>query len=301
MKNLEALLIFARVAEMQSFTRAAESLGIRKGRASVVVRELEQQVGATLLNRTTRTVQLTEDGRAFYARARDLLSEAEELQSMFSLQGMPLKGRLRVDMPAVIAESIIIPALPSLLAAHPELELELSSTDRRVDLIQEGFDCVIRLGPIGDETLVARPLGKIRMINAASPAYLARAGVPQNTDDLVRQAHKMVHYVPRFGAKPEGWQYPTRDGFQSMMLPGAIQVNSVSAYHQAALAGLGLIQGGSFTLAPFIRRGQLTEILPNLRPAPLEAAFVIVHRRNLSRRVRAFMEWTESVLTPCFA
>ncbi|EOC1471690.1 LysR substrate-binding domain-containing protein [Cronobacter turicensis] len=301
MKNLEPLMIFARVAEMKSFTQAAESLGIQKGRASVVVRELEQEIGATLLNRTTRTVQLTEEGRAFYTRARDLLAEADELKSMFSQSETALRGRLRVDMPAVLAENVVIPALPQLLDAHPELELELSSTDRRVDLIQEGFDCVIRLGPVVDETLVARPLGKLRMVNAASPDYLARVGVPQTLEDLTRQGHRMVHYVRRFGSKPYGWEYPTKEGYASLMLPGAVSVNSVQAYHRAGLSGLGLIQGGYSTLAPYMARGALVEVLPELRPEPLDAAFVIAHRRNLSQRVRAFMRWTEEILQPYFA
>lgn len=300
MKNLEALIIFARVAEMKSFTRAAESLGIQKGRASLVVSQLEQEVGATLLHRTTRNVQLTEDGRAFYARARDLLSEADELKSMFSHSGMVMRGRLRVDMPAVLAQSVVIPALPSLLEANPELELELSSTDRRVDLVLEGFDCVIRLGPIVDETLIARPLGKLRMINAASPDYLARVGTPQTIDDLITQGHRMVHYMRNFGSKPDGWEYPTNGGYQSLMLPGAIRVNSVPAYHDAALAGLGLIQGGYSALLPHIEQGRLVEVLPDLRPEPLNAAFVVAHRRNLSQRVRAFMHWTAEVLKPYF-
>lgn len=300
MKNLEALIIFARVAEMKSFTRAAESLGIQKGRASLVVSQLEQEVGATLLHRTTRNVQLTEDGRAFYSRARDLLSEADELKSMFSHSGMVMRGRLRVDMPAVLAQSVVIPALPRLLEANPELELELSSTDRRVDLVLEGFDCVIRLGPIVDETLIARPLGKLRMINAASPGYLARVGTPQTIDDLITQGHRMVHYMRNFGSKPDGWEYPTNGGYQSLMLPGAIRVNSVPAYHDAALAGLGLIQGGYSALLPHIEQGRLVEVLPDLRPEPLNAAFVVAHRRNLSQRVRAFMHWTAEVLKPYF-
>lgn len=301
MKNLEALIVFARVAEMKSFTQAAESLGIQKGRASVVVRELEHQIGATLLHRTTRTVQLTEDGRAFYSRARDLLSEAEELQSMFSHGGMALRGRIRVDMPAVLAQSVVIPALPRLLEAHPELELELSSTDRRVDLVQEGFDCVVRLGPIADETLIARPLGHLRMINAASPGYLDRFGVPQTLDDLLNQGHRMVHYMRSFGSKPDGWEYPAGNGYKALMLPGTISVNSVPAYHEAGLAGLGLIQGGYSSLLPHIKNGTLVEVLPNLRPKPLTAFFVVAHRRNLSQRVRAFMNWTEEILKPYFA
>lgn len=300
MKNLEALNIFARVAEMKSFTLAAESLGIQKGRASMVVRELEKDVGATLLHRTTRTVQLTEDGRVFYTRARDLLAEAEELRSMFSPGDRSLRGRLRVDMPAILAQSVVIPALTQLLDAHPEFELELSSTDRRVDLVLEGFDCVVRLGPLVDETLIARPLGQLRMINAASPLYLARFGVPQTIDDLLVQGHKMVHYMRNFGAKPDGWEYPSGEEYKSLMLPGTMSVNSVPAYHEAGLAGLGLIQGGYSALVPYINQGTLVEVLPNLRPKPLEAFFVVAHRRNLSQRVRAFMSWTEEVLKPYF-
>lgn len=285
---------------MTSFTRAAESLGIQKGRVSTVIRTLEQEVGATLLHRTTRSVQLTEDGRAFYSRARDLLAEVQELQSMFADNGAPLRGKLRVDMPTELARGVVVPALPQLLSANPELELELSSTDRRVDLVQEGFDCVIRLGPIVDETLIARPLGKLRMINAASPGYLARHGAPHTLDDLRTQGHQMVHYTRTFGGKPPGWEYPDGDAYATLSLPGAMQVNNVQAYHAAGLAGIGLIQAGSPGLAQYIESGALVEVLPNLRPQPLDASIVVAHRRNLSQRVRAFMGWIEKVMQPYF-
>lgn len=300
MPNLQALLIFARVAEMMSFTRAAESLGIQKGRVSTVIRGLEREMGATLLHRTTRSVQLTEDGRAFYARARDLLAEAQDVQSMFANNGAPLRGKLRVDMPTELAKTVVIPALPQLLNVNPELELELSSTDRRVDLVQEGFDCVIRLGPIIDDRLIARSLGKLRMTNAASPSYLAKYGIPQTLDDLLIQGHQMVHYTPTLGARLAGWEYPEGDGYASLALPGAMQVNNVQTYHAAGLAGIGLIQAGYLALAHHIKSGNLVEILPDLRPEPLAASLVVAHRRNLSQRVRAFMTWIESVLEPYF-
>lgn len=300
MPNLQALLIFARVAEMMSFTRAAESLGIQKGRVSTVIRGLEQEVGATLFHRTTRNVQLTEDGRAFYSRARDLLAEAQDVHSMFANNGAPLRGRLRVDMPTELAKTVVIPALPYLLNANPELELELSSTDRRVDLVQEGFDCVIRLGPIIDDTLIARSLGKLRMMNAASPEYLAKYGIPLTLDDLLSQGHQMVHYTPTLGARIAGWEYPEGDGYTSLALPGTMQVNNVQTYHAAGLAGIGLIQAGYLALAHHIKNGDLVEILPALRPEPLAASLVVAHRRNLSLRVRAFMAWIEDVLEPYF-
>lgn len=300
MQNLDALLIFARVAELTSFTRAAESVGIQKGRVSTVIRELEREMGVALLHRTTRTVQLTEDGRAFYSRARDLLAEVEELRSMFSGNGAALRGRLRVDMSTELAQSVVIPAIPQFIAAHPGLELEISSTDRRVDLVQEGFDCVIRLGPVVDESLIARPLGKLRMINAASPGYLAQYGTPHTLDDLLSQGHQMVHYTRTFGAKLTGWEYPDGNGYASLSLPGAMQVNSVQTYHAAGIAGIGLIQAGYSGLARHIERGALVEILPDLRPKPLDAWLVVAHRRNMSQRVRAFMNWIETVLKPYF-
>ncbi|WP_259740940.1 LysR family transcriptional regulator [Pseudomonas poae] len=293
-------MIFARVAEMMSFTRAAESLGIQKGRVSTVIRGLEREVGATLLHRTTRSVQLTEDGRAFYTRTCDLLTEAQDMQSMFANNDAPLRGKLRVDMPTELAKTVVIPALPQLLNANPELQLELSSTDRRVDLVQEGFDCVIRLGPIIDDRLIARPLGKLRMMNAASPGYLAKHGMPQTLDDLLIQGHQMVHYTPTLGARMAGWEYPEGDGYASLALPEAMQVNNVQTYHAAGLAGIGLIQAGYLALAHHIKSGDLVEILPDLRPEPLAASLVVAHRRNLSQRVRAFMAWIEHVLEPYF-
>ncbi|RAS53234.1 LysR family transcriptional regulator [Vibrio diazotrophicus] len=285
---------------MTSFTKAAETLGTPKGRVSTVIRDLEKELGVALFHRTTRSVQLTEDGRLFYTRASDLLAEAQELKTMFDSKESGLSGKLRVDMSTELARSVVVPALPQLIAAHPELELELSSTDRRVDLVREGFDCVIRFGSIVDETLVALPLGRLRMINAASPDYLRKYGTPNTLNDLVNQGHKMVHYNSNFGGELTGWEYPDKEEYKSILLPGAVQVNNVQTYHECGLAGLGIIQAGQPTLAAHIERGDLVEILPNLRPEPLVAYLVVAHRRNLSKRVRLFKTWLEEVLGPYF-
>ena len=298
MQNLEPILIFITVAEMGSFTNAADSLGIQKGRASAAVRKLEEDVGVRLLHRTTRSVQLTDDGRAFHARARDLLADVDDLHSMFASDGVPLRGRLRVDLPSEVARTTIVPALPAFMATHPELELEVSSTDRQVDLVQEGFDCVLRLGPIGDETLIARPLGKLRMVNAASPAYLARYGAPRSLEDLRRQKHRAVHFAPTLGAKPYGWEYPHGDSYARLQLLGALRVNSVQTYEAAGIAGLGLIQAPLLGIGRYLESGALVELLPEFRRRPLDVSLVVAYRRNLSRRVRAFMKWIESVLAP---
>ena len=298
MPNLEHILIFIRVAEMHSFSRAAESMGIQKGRASTVVRQLEDDLGVRLLHRTTRSVQLTEDGRRFQERARELLTDFDELQSMFAEDGVALRGRLRVDLPTELARTTIVPALPDFLAAYPELELEVSSSDRQVDLVEEGFDCVLRLGPIGDDTLIARALGRLRMVNAASPTYLARHGTPRTLEELQQQGHRTIHYSRTLGARPYGWEYPDGDDYVTLPLPGALHVNSVQTYEAAGLAGVGLIQAAFTGICRHLESGALIEILPDLRPEPLEVSLVVAHRRNLSRRVRIFMGWIEELLTP---
>jgi DNA-binding transcriptional LysR family regulator len=128
--------------------------------------------------------------------------DVDDLHSMFAGDRVALRGRLRVDIPTEVARTTIVPVIPDFMATHPELELEVPSTDRQVDLVQERFDCVVRLGPIGDETLIARPLGKLRMVNAASLAYLARYGVPRSLEDLRRQKHRAIHFSTMLGAGP---------------------------------------------------------------------------------------------------
>ena len=161
-----------------------------------------------------------------------------------------------------------------------------------------GFDCVLRLGPIGDETLIARPLGKLRMVNAASPDYLARRGVPLSLEDLQRQGHRAIHFARTLGAKPYGWEYPDGDSYATLQLPGALYVNSVQTYEAAGVAGLGLIQAPLLAIGRYLESGALIKLLPDFQHKPLVVSLVVAHRRNLSRRVRAFMKWIENVLAP---
>ena len=267
--------------------------------ASTAVRKLEDDVGVRLLHRTTRSVQLTEgNGRGIHARARDLLAEVDDLHSMFASDRVALRGRLRVDLPTEVARMTIVPALPDFMAAHPQLELEVSSTDRQVDLVQEGFDCVLRLGPIGDETLIARPLGKLRTVNAASPAYLARHGVPRSLEDLQRQGHRTIHFTTMLGATPQGMGISGRRSDATLQLPGALHVNSAQTYEAAALAGLGLIQAPLLGVGRYLESGALVEIIPDFRRRPLDVSLVVAHRSNLSRRVRAFMKWIKACSRP---
>lgn len=293
MNRLDAMRVFARVAELASFTRAADSLSLPKASVSSAVQSLEGELGTRLLHRTTRKVQLTQDGQVFYERCKDLLADMDELGAMFQRGPGALQGRLRVDLPSRTAQKHVIPALPQFLRAHPKLELELSSTDRRVDLVREGFDCVLRIGPLGDSSLVARPLGTMRLVNCASPDYLRRHGTPRSLADLAR--HQLIHYVPTLGARPAGWELA--DG-RSVAMAGALTVNDSNAYEAACLAGLGLIQAPLLGMQAHLAAGRVVEVLPEFPAAPLPVSLVYAHRRNLSRRVQVFMDWLAQTLAP---
>ena len=297
MKTIEGLQIFVRVAELSSFTQAAEQLALPKARVSTAVQQLEGQLGTRLLHRTTRKVQLTQDGQAFYERCKDLLDDMDELQGMFQQQGpQSLRGRLRVDMPTLIARDQIIPRLPEFLAAHPQLSVEFSSTDRRVDVVREGFDCVLRVGPLADSGLVARPVGQLRQINCASPGYLAQHGTPKTLEDLA--SHRAIHYVPTLGAKPSGWEYVHEGRVRTLAMPSVLTVNSTEAYQSACVAGLGLIQAPAAGLASLLARGLLVEVMPQHRAPSLPVSLLYANRRNLPQRVQVFMAWVAETLAP---
>ena len=299
MDRFHAMRAFVRVAELASFTRAAESLGQPKASVSLLVQQLENQLGARLLHRTTRRVSLTQDGQACYERCKDLLTDAEEIEAMFQLEASQLRGRLRVDMNQAVARDLVLPHLAEFLLAHPQLELELSCTDHRVDLIREGFDCVVRVGGQVDPGLIARPLGQMEQINCASPAYLQRFGTPRNLQDLA--GHRLVHYVPNLGARTDGWEYIENGEPRSLDMPGALTVNSTDAYSQACLAGLGLIQVPRVGVLPYLADGRLVEVLPEYRAAPMPVFLLYPHRRNLSKRVQVFMDWLAGLVRPYVA
>ncbi|MDI4633054.1 LysR family transcriptional regulator [Pelomonas sp. V22] len=295
MNPFQAMQAFVRVAELGSFTQAAEQLGLPKAAVSTAVRQLEAQFGTRLLHRTTRRVQLTQDGQLVLLRCQDLLADYDELQGLFQTGEAQLKGRLRVDMPLGVARHVVMPALPEFLQAHPQLEIELSSTDRRVDLVREGFDCVLRVGPLSDSSLVARPLGQYRMATVASPAYLATRGRPETLDDLAR--HRLIHYALTLGTRPAGFEYQDADGeMRFVPMAGALTVNNSESYLSACLAGLGLIQVPEPALRPLIASGQLVEVLPQWRAAPMPVTLLYAHRRQQPRRVQVFMNWLDGLM-----
>lgn len=293
----ESLRIFVRVAELASFSAAADQLGLPRTTVSAAVREAESQLGTRLLHRTTRRVMLTQDGQVVLERAQDLLADVDELRGQFRAEAAQLQGRLRVDMPEAVANDLVLPALPGFLAQHPALEVQLSSVDRRVDLVREGFDCVLRVGRIGDASLIARPLGAYRMVNVASPAYLKAHGKPRTPADLA--GHRLVHYVPNLGERLDGFDYLDDAGERhSVAMEGAVTVNSTAAYVAAALAGLGIVQVPEPGVRAHLQARRLVEVLPRHRAAPMPVSLVYAHRRHQPRRVQVFMDWLAGLVVP---
>ena len=297
--HVQAMRVFALVAQLASFTRAADALGMPKARVSLLLQQLEQNLGARLLHRTTRRVTLTQDGETFLARCLDLLEELDELHSLFRAPEAGLRGRLRVDMPNGVAQALVMPALPAFLAAHPDLELEFGSTDRRVDLVREGYDCVLRVGRLADSALIARPLGEMVLFNCASPAYLQRHGIPQTPEDLPRQGHQLVHYLPQFGAHTDGFVWCDATGERhSIALTGRVRVNNSDNYLQACVQGLGIIQVPAHAVLQHLQDGRLCRILPDWQDAPMPVHLLYASRRQMPRRVQVFANWLAQVLQP---
>ncbi|VVE44738.1 transcriptional regulator [Pandoraea iniqua] len=296
MHQLDAMRIFVRVTETGSFTQAADSLGLPRASVSNAIKQLETKLGTRLLHRTTRRVQLTQDGQACLERCKDLLADMEEWETMFVARDEALTGRLRVDLPATIARTVVIPQLPAFLALHPALRVELSSTDRRVDLVREGFDCVLRIGTNADSTLIARPLGSLRQVNVASATYLKRYGEPKSLDDL--REHRLIHYTTTLGTRPIGWEYFDGERYAQWPMDGVLTVNNTDAYQSACLAGLGLIQAPETGVRTHLAEGTLREVMPDFQAEPLAVTLLYANRRHLPRRAQAFMNWLADLLTP---
>jgi DNA-binding transcriptional LysR family regulator len=286
--DLESVRVFLRVAELASFTKAAEQLGLSKSRASLRVRALEEQLGSHLFQRTTRAVRLTPDGEQLLVRARRLVAEADDISAMFQAPST-LRGRVRVELPINIARDHLIPRLPDFIAAHPHLDVVLSTSDRRVDVVREGFDCVLRIGTLGDSGLMARRLGALPMANYVSEAYAHEHGVPKTLDDLDR--HWVVHYSQSLGGEPV-FEWDERGKTRTRPMRAHVTVNNADAYEAACRAGLGIIQAPEWR-----RRDQLVRVLVGHTCRPMPVTLLHAHGKNVPKRVRAVMTWLEHVVT----
>ena len=294
MNKLELLRTFVRVTEMSSFTLAGESLGLPRSTVSEHVQALELLVGTRLLQRTTRKVQATQDGLVLYERSKDLLSHMDEIEGLFRQDEASLVGRIRIDMPNILARRVVMPRLPEFMAQHPNLELEISSTDRRVDVLSEGFDCVVRVGAQPDQSVVARHLCDFTMVNCASPEYLQRYGVPERLEDLTQ--HRLVHYVGVLGSRSEGFVYEQEGTLHRVPMAGSVTVNSTDCYESACLGGFGLIQAPLTGMQPHLLSGELVAVLPQFNAPSMEVSLLYARQRHLPLRVRAFMDWLGQVI-----
>jgi DNA-binding transcriptional LysR family regulator len=294
MDRIDLFRIFARVVELGNFTRAADSLGMPRSSVSAAVAELEGRVGARLLNRTTRRVSPTPDGAAFYERCVRAIADIAEIEGLFRQTGSKLVGKLKIDVPGRIGRLIVAPELPGFLAQYPGIEIALGVTDRAINLVEEGVDCALRVGPTRDSALIARPIGKLALINVASPAYLERHGMPLGPDDL--DAHWGVRYASPSSGRVEPWEWIENGVVRTKALHGRVTVNSAEAYIACCLAGLGLIQIPAYDVRDHLDAGELIEVMPGHRAEAMPMTLLYPHRRQLSRRVQVFADWLEKLL-----
>ncbi|WP_068299796.1 LysR family transcriptional regulator [Pararhodobacter sp. CCB-MM2] len=291
MDRIRQMEVFAQIVDSGSFTRAAEVLGLPRSTLSTMVQGLENRLGAQLLHRTTRALRPTPDGLRYLAHARGLIDAMDEAETLFSAAPAALTGHLRIDMPSRLARRTVIPALPEFLDAHPELTLDLSATDRRIDLLSEGVDAVVRMGERADSEMISRVLGYSPQASVASADYIARHGQPQTPEELSQ--HWLVNFAQHMPARTAELELK---GAVSVPMQSRFCVDNAESYYAAALSGLGIIQAPRHSFEAALQDGRLVEILPDLAPDPMTVSFLYPSRRNLAPRVRAFADWLEALL-----
>lgn len=294
MDRIDLFGVFVRVVECASFTKAADTLGLPRSTVSTAVQQLERRLGGRLLHRTTRSVVPTPDGLAIYERCTRLLADCEEMEALLRPSAAGPHGKLRINVPSRIGRLILAPALPDFFALYPEVEIVLGITDRPVDLIPEGVDCVIRVGTPAESELVARRIGELELINCASPAYLAAFGSPQDAADLGQ--HKAVQFLDPSSGRPVPWEWMEAGRLETRDVAGPVSVNDAEAYIACCLAGLGLIQIPAYDVAAHLAAGELVEVMPHQRAPSMPMAFLYPHRRHVSHRLAVFMDWAQDLM-----
>jgi DNA-binding transcriptional LysR family regulator len=291
---LQAIRAFTRVVETGGFTRAADSLQMPNATVSKQVQQLERHLGVKLLERTTRRVRVTSDGAAYYERTRHLLAELDEIETTLGRAQTRPRGLLRVDTGGSTASGILIPAFAQFRAQYPEIQLQLGVTDRTVDLIGENIDCAIR-STAQDPALIARRIGRLSWTTCASAAYVARYGVPTHPRQIVDEDFPVAGYFSNSTGIVQPIELLVRDGPLLVEPKYSILVNESNAHLACALAGIGLVHTLDFMVRPSIERGELIVVLPEYRPKPLEIFVVYPPSRQLSTKVRVFIEWVTQI------
>lgn len=291
MEQIDRMRVYLAVADLKSFTKAADNLNLPKSSVSSAIQQMEKELGTQLFQRSTRRIQITHDGEIFYERCKDLLIEIDEISNLFQQNEQAVQGRIRIDLPVSMARNFILPRLPEFMSRYPQLSIEVSCTDRFVDLIQEGFDCVLRVGRLVDSTLVAKKIGELPQANFVSATYAQQHGVPHSLDDLAK--HRLIHYSRNFGHQRQGFEYqdPMARNICYYPMQGQITVNNTDAYEAACLAGFGIIQAPTAGKRNALQQGLIIEILPEFTPPPLPVSLIFSNRRHLPKRIYLFMNW----------
>jgi DNA-binding transcriptional LysR family regulator len=287
MDRLDVMRLYTRIVDRCSFTLAAQDLEVPRSTATQVIKELEIRLGVRLLQRTTRSVRSTMDGEAYYQRCLTILGEIEEAESAF--RDAKPRGLLRVDVHGTLARHFVLPALPAFLAEYPDLQLHMSEGDRLVDLVREGIECVLRVGDFQDESMIGRRVAMLSEVTCASPAYLTRYGNPATLADL--EGHVAVAFMSSATGAAMPLEFSVEGNLTNLILPATVTVAAAESYVAAARLGLGLIQVPHYHVATDLASGSLIEILAQHRPSPTPVSLLYPHRRQLSLRVRVFIDW----------
>lgn len=297
MDRFQAMQVFTRVVDANSFTKAADSLGLPRTTVTTIIQSLESLLQVRLLNRTTRRLSLTPDGASYYERCIRILADLEETETSFHNVARGPKGRLRIDVPASIGRLILIPQLCEFYKRYPDIELVIGMGDRPVDMVQEAVDCVIRIGELQDSTMVARRIGTFQMLTCAAPSYLERRGVPHTIEDL--QEHQAVNYFSSRTGRNIDWDFIVDGVITDVKVHGAVSVNDADAYVACALQGFGLIQAARYMVLPYLQSGELVEVMSKMSSSPMPISVVYLHNRHLSPKVRAFVDWVAELFGGC--
>lgn len=287
MDRLDAMRLFTRVVERRSFTEAAHDTGVPRSTVTTAIRQMEERLGARLLQRTTRVVRPTLDGEAYYRRCLAILDDIEDAEGAFS--GAEPKGLLRIDVQGTLARHFLMPGLPDFFARYPGIELSMSESDRWIDLVQEGVDCVLRFGALPDSELVARRVAVLDRLTCAAPAYLERFGTPSGLDDL--DGHRVVGIRRLTTGNIDKLEFLVGDTTRSITLPATLSITGPESYLAGLQLGLGIAQVPRFHVERDLASGRLIELLPETPPPTVPVSLLYPRSRQLSPRVRLFLDW----------
>ncbi|MDU9030381.1 LysR family transcriptional regulator [Pseudomonas mediterranea] len=293
MDRLQAMQVFRRIVELGGFGKAADDLNLPRATVSLLIQQLEAHLGVQLLQRTTRQVRATLDGEAYYQRCGQLLDDLDDLEGSLSAQRSQPRGTLRVDMPIAFGCHWILPRLADFYRRYPALQLDIGFHDRQVHLQREGVDCAIRAGNITDQALVARPIVRLHQLTCASPDYLARSGTPRQLEDLA--THRAISFASGNG-RYFPFEFEVAGQVREMQMPGELTVNNADAYVSACEAGFGLIQVPRYHVQQQLAEGRLVQVLSDYAVPLWPISAVYPPHRQLSPRVRVFIDWVIEVL-----